>query len=83
MGRSEKFFALHAEFGADGVGDGVGVALHGGFVFGFDHDAGQRLGAGVADDDAAGVLEVLFGFVDAGVRRRGWSRAGASRARAR
>ena len=46
-----------AEFGADGVGDGVGVVVHEGFGFGFDHDAGEGFGAGVADDDAAGVGE--------------------------
>ena len=42
------------------------VVVHGGFAFGFDHDAGQGFGAGVADDDAAGVFQVLFGGVDGG-----------------
>ena len=34
------------------------MVVHGLFGFGFDHDAGQGFGAGVADDDAAGVLRV-------------------------
>ena len=55
-----------AEFGADGVGDGVGVVVHEGFGFGFDHDAGEGFGAGVADDDAAGVGEGEFGGGDGG-----------------
>ena len=46
------------------VADGGGMVLHGGFVLGFDHDARQRLHAPVTDDDAAGVLEVLFLCVD-------------------
>ena len=57
---------LDAEFGADGVGDGVGVVVHGGFGFGFDHDAGQGFGAAVADDDAAGVGKLVFGGGDGG-----------------
>ena len=57
---------LDAEFGADGVGDGVGVVAHEGFGFGFDHDAGEGFGAGVADDDAAGVGEGLLGGGDGG-----------------
>jgi hypothetical protein len=31
---------LDAEFVADGVGDCVGVAAHGFFAFGFNHDSG-------------------------------------------
>ena len=33
---------------AEGVGEGLAEALDVGFVFGFDHDAGELLGAGVA-----------------------------------
>ena len=55
---------LNAEFGADGVGDGVGVVGHGGVVFGFDHDAGEGFGAAVTDDDATGSGEGLFGGGD-------------------
>jgi len=51
---------------ADGCGDGFGVKAHGGFGFGFDHDASQGLGAGVADDDAAGVFQIVFGGADGG-----------------
>ena len=47
--------ALYAEFGADGGGDGLGVVAHERLGFGLDHDAGESFGAGVADDDAAGV----------------------------
>ena len=53
-----------AEFGADGVGDGVGVVAHEGFGFGFDHDAGEGFGAAVTDDDAAGVGEFCLGGGD-------------------
>jgi hypothetical protein len=55
-----------AEFGADGVGYGVGVVAHEGFGFGFDHDAGEGFGAGVADDYAAGVAEGGFCGGDGG-----------------
>jgi hypothetical protein len=37
-------------------------ALDVGVVFGFDHDAGELLGAGVAKDDAAIVAESGLGF---------------------
>jgi hypothetical protein len=53
--RQIQYIALNAEFGADGVGDGVGVVAHEGFGFSFDHDAGEGLGAAVANDDAAGI----------------------------
>ena len=56
----------HAEFGADGGGDGGGVEVHEGFGFGLDHDAGEGFGAGVADDDAAGVGERGLGGGDGG-----------------
>src|ERR1039458_8804880 len=52
---------LYAEFVVDGLGDGGGVVAHLGFAFGFDHDAGEGFGAGVADDYAAGILQVFFG----------------------
>ena len=44
---------LVAQFGADSVGDGVGVAAHQRFRFSFDHDLCQSFRAAVADDDAA------------------------------
>ena len=53
ISRREILTASHAQFVADGVGDGVGVVVHLRLGFGLDHDAGQRLGSGVADDDAA------------------------------
>jgi len=49
-----------------GGGDGVDVFMHEGIAFGFDHDAGEFLGAGVADDDAAVAVEFLFGGGDGG-----------------
>ena len=58
MGRkilAEKY--LSADRSAEGVREGFAVALHVGVVFGFDHDAGERLGAGVAKHDAAGFAE--------------------------
>ncbi len=51
---------LDPKLSADGVGDGLGVALHGFVAFGFDHDAGQGFGAAVADDDAAGVFQLIL-----------------------
>ena len=44
---------LDAEFGADSVGDGVGVKAHERLRFGFDHDSGESFGAAVADDYSA------------------------------
>ncbi len=38
------------------------VALHVGFVFGFDHDACELLGAGIAEDDAAVFAECGLSF---------------------
>ena len=55
---------LDAKLGADGSGDGGGVVVHEGLGFGLDHDAGEGLSAGVADDDAAGVGEREFGGGD-------------------
>ena len=54
--------ALRADGGAEGVGEGLAEALDVGFVFGFDHDAGELLGAGVTEDDAAIVAEGGLGF---------------------
>jgi len=44
---------LGADGGTEGVGEGLAEALDVGFVFGFDHDTGELLGAGIAKDDAA------------------------------
>ena len=49
------------QFGADGGGDAVGVAVHGLLGFGLDHDAGESFGAGVADDDPAALGQLRFG----------------------
>src|SRR6266576_1984583 len=53
---------LSADGGAQGVGEGLAEALDVGIVFGFDHNAGELLGAGVAKDDAAVVAESGLGF---------------------
>jgi hypothetical protein len=42
-----------ADGGAEGVGEGLAEAVDVGFVFSFDHDAGELLGAGIAKDDAS------------------------------
>lgn len=44
----------------------MGVVVHGFGAFGFDHDAGEGFGAGVADDYAAGGGQVGFGGGDGG-----------------
>ena len=43
---------LNTELEADGIGDGISVALHDDLALGFDHDSGEGFGARVADDDA-------------------------------
>src|ERR1700693_341317 len=53
---------LRADRGTEGVGEGLAEALDVGFAFGFDHDAGELLGAGVAKDDPAIVAESGLGF---------------------
>jgi hypothetical protein len=49
-----------ADGGADGGGDAIGPAAHVFFAFGFDHNAGERLGARIAQDDAARAIEVTL-----------------------
>ena len=44
------------------MGQRLGEALDVGVVFGFDHDAGELLGAGIAEDDAAIFAESGLGF---------------------
>jgi hypothetical protein len=44
------------------VGEGLAEALDVGFAFGFDHDAGELLGAGVAKDDPAIIAKCGLGF---------------------
>jgi len=51
-----------ADGGAKGVRQGLAEALDVGVVFGFDHDAGELLRAGVAEDDAAIFAEGGLGF---------------------
>jgi hypothetical protein len=53
---------LRTDGGAEGVGEGLAEALDVGFVFGFDHDAGELLGAGVAKDDPAIIAKCGLGF---------------------
>ena len=59
---AEETRFLSADGGAKGVGEGLGEALDVGVVFGFDHDAGELLRAGVAQDDAAIFAESGLGF---------------------
>src|SRR5882724_5003366 len=51
-----------ADGGAEGGGDGAGEALDVGIVLGFDHDAGELLGAGIAEDNAPVFAERSVGF---------------------
>ncbi len=51
-----------ADGGTEGAGEGLGEALDVGVAFGFDHDAGELFGAGIAQDDAAIFAESRFGF---------------------
>ena len=51
-----------ADGGAQGVGEGLAEALNVGVLLGFDHDAGELLGAGVAEHDAAVFAERGSGF---------------------
>jgi len=53
---------LGANGGMQGVGERLAEALDVGFVFGFDHDAGQLLGAGVTQHHAAFVAERGLSF---------------------
>ena len=53
---------LGADGGTEGGGDGLGEALDVGIVFGFDHDAGELFGAGVAKNDAAVLAKRGIGF---------------------
>jgi len=55
-------FVSGADGGAEGVGEGLGEALDVGVVFGFDHDASEGFGAGVAEDDAAVFAEGRLSF---------------------
>src|ERR1700730_5995529 len=53
---------LRADRGAQGVGQGLAETQDVGVVLGFDHDAGERLGAGIAEDHAPIVAEGGLGF---------------------
>ena len=53
---------LATDRGAEGVGERLAKALDVGVVFGFDHDASELLGAGIAEDDAAIFAEGGLGF---------------------
>src|SRR5579883_3074766 len=55
---------LRAHFAADDGGDGFAGALDLGEVGAFDHDAGEGLGAGEADEDAAGAGEFVLDAAD-------------------
>jgi hypothetical protein len=56
--------ASGAEFVTDRGGDVKGEGAHAVFGFGFDHDAGERLGAGKADNNAAVAIQFLLGGFD-------------------
>src|SRR6266478_3458958 len=58
---------LGADGGAEGVGQGLAETLDVGVVLGFDHDAGELLGAGVAEHDAAVFAERGLGFGEGAV----------------
>ena len=60
--RRSKLNRSGAYGGAEGVGEGFAVTLDVGFMFGFDHDAGELLGTRVAEDDAAIVAERRLRF---------------------
>src|SRR6266403_1151806 len=55
--RGHKDFAETRKLGADGrtegVGEGLAEALDVGVMLGFDHDASELFGAGIAEHDAA------------------------------
>ncbi len=51
-----------ADGGAECVGEGLAEALDVGVVFGLDHDAGELLRAGIAQDDASIFAERGLGF---------------------
>ena len=53
---------LDADGGANGVGEGLAEAMDVGVVLGFDHDAGELLGTGVAKHHAAAFAERGLGF---------------------
>src|SRR6267142_3205878 len=57
-----RYGELGADGGAEGVGEGLAEALDVGVVLGFDHDAGELLGAGIAEHDAAVFAERGLGF---------------------
>ncbi len=48
----DRLHLLRTDGGAQGAGEGLAEALDIGFLFGLDHDAGELLGAGVAQDHA-------------------------------
>ena len=50
--KSKSKSALDPDGVLQGCGDGGDMFVHEGFAFGFDHDAGEFLGAGIAHDDA-------------------------------
>lgn len=55
-------FPLSADGGAQGVGERLAEAPDVGVVFGFDHHAGELLGAGIAEYDAAIFAESGLGL---------------------
>src|SRR5215472_12169979 len=59
---SQKTGDLSADGRAQGGGQRVAEALHVSFVFGFDHDARELLGAGIPQNDAAILAKRRIGF---------------------
>lgn len=53
---------LGADGGAESVGERLAKALDVGVVFGFDHDARELFGAGIAEDDAPIFAKSGLGF---------------------
>jgi len=60
-----------ADGGAEGVSEGLAEALNVGFVFGFDHDPGELLGAGISGIcPAPETRRGIYVAVEARMRRR-------------
>jgi len=70
MSLGQSSFKLGTDGRAEGSGEGLAEALHIGVGFRFDHDAGKRFGAGIAQNDAAIFAERVMRFSE-GARNLG------------